>query len=71
MPSCNFIAIGFGLCRGNTGADVNIASLAENLDKIKFDQKKFWTKEMRREESRESSMATASTAVRAMGSDKI
>ena len=43
----------------------------ENLDKIKFDQKKIWTKEMRREESRESSMATASTAVRAMGSDKI
>ena len=43
----------------------------ENLDKIKFDQKKIWTKEMRREESRESSMATASTAVRAMGSNKI
>ena len=37
MKLFNFIAIGFGLCRGNTGADVNIASLAENLDKIKFE----------------------------------
>ena len=40
MKLFKIFALGFGLCKATgseTGSDINIASLAENLDKIKFE----------------------------------